>query len=335
MSATQQGVENPRRAILADIVKNRNESVVSELRESGASEEELKGLIPETPEDDPKRPKDIPQDEWAQMSDEDKDGALKSKESETPPAETAPETPAETEPKKYKGKVDGREVEFEEKAVIEEGLKALQKNSAADKRLEEASRLYREAQETMKAAAQGRAPQPPSNDGAAVNEDALAKAAKAIQYGTEAEARDALAGLMRHAESGGKALTIDDVQEFINHRDAKQWAEGEYKDILGDQKLRTLFVNEERRIRAAEAKGEREPKSYRDLYEEIGTGLRDWKKAFTPPASQGTGREDVKARKTTVVSVPAAAARQPAPTETTPPSSSDIVSSMRKARGQA
>jgi hypothetical protein len=347
MSATpNQGVENPRRALLAEIVSNRNAVVVGELREGGATEEELKPLTSEPEADDPKRPADIPQEEWAQMSDEDKNNAGAKPAAEAEPATepaAAEQTPAET-PKKYKGKVDGQEVEFDEAKVIEEGLKALQKNSAADKRLEDASRtsaeaarLLKEAQETINRAALARPAQDsqatPSKDGSPIAEDALAKAAHAVQYGSEAEAKDALAGLIEAAASKGKTLTQADVIELLDYRDARQWAETEYKDVLGDPKLRTLFVSTEREKRAA---GDGRP--YRELYQEIGSGLREWAKGITTAtASQpGTGtREDVKARKTTVVSVPTAAARQPAPQETKVPTPSETIAKMREARHQS
>jgi hypothetical protein len=340
MSATpNQGVENPRRALLAEIVTNRNAEVAHELREGGATEEELKPLTSEPEADDPKRPTDIPKDEWASMSDEAKNNAAKpAGEPEAPAAaETPAETPAET--KKYKGKVDGQEVEFDEAKVIEEGLKALQKDSAADRRLEEASRLLREAQETINRAAQARtdathadSTAAPSKDGSPIAEDALAKAAHAVQYGSEAEARDALAGLVEAAASKGKTLTHTDVLELLDYRDARKWAETEYKDVLGDPKLRTLFVSTEREKRAA---GDGRP--YRDLYQDIGNGLREWAKGIAPaPAPQpGTGtREDVKARKTTIVSVPTAAARQATPEEPKVPTPSETIAQMRAARHQ-
>jgi hypothetical protein len=344
MSATpNQGVENPRRALLAEIVTNRNAEVAHELREGGATEEELKPLTSEPEADDPKRPTDIPKEEWAAMSDEDKNNASAKPAGEPDPAaapaaaETPAETPAAT--KKYKGKVDGQEVEFDESKVIEEGLKALQKDSAADRRLEEASRLLREAQETINRAAQARtdatradSPVTPPKDGSPIADDALAKAAHAVQYGSEAEARDALAGLVEAAASKGKTLTHTDVLELLDYRDARKWAETEYKDVLGDPKLRTLFVSSEREKRAA---GDGRP--YRDLYQDIGNGLREWAKGIAPaPAPQpGTGtREDVKARKTTIVTVPTAAARQPTPEEPKVPTPSETIAQMRAARHQ-
>jgi hypothetical protein len=342
MSATpNQGVENPRRALLAEIVSNRNAEVVDELREGGATEEELKPLTSEPEADDPKRPADIPKDEWAQMSDEAKNNAIAPATTEAAATSTAATatTPEAEAPKKYKGKVDGQEVEFEESKVIEEGLKALQKDSAADRRLEEASRLLREAQETINRAAQARtdatradSPVAPPKDGSPIADDALAKAAHAVQYGSEAEARDALAGLVEAAASKGKTLTHTDVLELLDYRDARKWAETEYKDVLGDPKLRTLFVSSEREKRAA---GDGRP--YRDLYQDIGNGLREWAKGIAPaPAPQpGTGtREDVKARKTTIVTVPTAAARQPTPEEPKVPTPSETIAQMRAARHQ-
>jgi hypothetical protein len=342
MSATpNQGVENPRRALLAEIVTNRNAEVADEMREGGATEEELKPLTSEPEADDPKRPADIPKDEWATMSDEDKNNAIAPAETEAAAttAATTTTTPEPEAPKKYKGKVDGQEVEFDEAKVIEEGLKALQKDSAADRRLEEASRLLREAQETINRAAQARtdathadSTAAPSKDGSPIAEDALAKAAHAVQYGSEAEARDALAGLVEAAASKGKTLTHTDVLELLDYRDARKWAETEYKDVLGDPKLRTLFVSTEREKRAA---GDGRP--YRDLYQDIGNGLREWAKGIAPtPAPSGTGtREEVKARKTTVVSVPTAAARQTPPQEPKVPTPSETILKMREARHQS
>jgi hypothetical protein len=172
----------------------------------------------------------------------------------------------------------------------------------------------------------------PPKDGSPIAEDALAKAAHAVQYGSEAEAKDALAGLIDAAASKGKTLTHTDVLELLDYRDARKWAETEYKDVLGDPKLRTLFVSTEREKRAA---GDGRP--YRDLYQDIGNGLREWAKGIAPtPAPQpGTGtREEVKARKTTVVSVPTAAARQTPPQEPKVPTPSETIAKMREARHQ-
>jgi hypothetical protein len=82
MSATREGVENVRRAALADIVKNRTEILANELKEGGASAEDVASLAPapEPSTDDPKRPEDVSIEEWAGLSDEDKAAHIKSAE---------------------------------------------------------------------------------------------------------------------------------------------------------------------------------------------------------------------------------------------------------------
>jgi hypothetical protein len=67
--------------------------------------------------------------------------------------------------KKIKIKVDGQEQEVDESAVLEAGMRTLQKESAADKRLEEATkardeaeRLRKRVEETLAAGRTGRRP---------------------------------------------------------------------------------------------------------------------------------------------------------------------------------
>ena len=76
---------------------------------------------------------------------------------------------------------------------------------------------------------------------------------------------------------------------------------------------------------------------YRELYSDIGNGLREWLKTATPsqPAPTNT-REARHERNASVVQIPAAAARQqPAQTQQKEPSPSEVVDRMRKARHQA
>lgn len=337
MSATQQGVENHRRAALADIVKNRGESLVAELKDGGASEEDLASVTPAPDEntDDPNRPADISPETWNAMSDEEKSNALAAADEGT----TVTETATVEEPKaKIKIKVDGKEQEVDQDAVLQAGIKALQKETAADKRLEEAARLKKEAEAAAAQAAQARQQ---NTETTLSRQDATleqltdqdyVETVKKVQYGTPEEASAALKSLVAKAATSGQSetLTMAHVSEMLDFREANQWAHDEYKDILGEPKLKALFVQEEKRLRAA---GDNRP--YRELYEEIGTGLRSWRDGLKPTPQTTNSAETRQERKSRIVTVKQAQARPPAPTPTKEPTPSDIIDKMRQARGQA
>lgn len=334
MSATREGVVSFAQQTRDQIAKARTEAIKAEIKEGGGNPDELETAPIDAA--DPLKPADMPVEDWSAMSDEAKAQAITEAKqraeapetpAEEPAATVAPEVPSTT---KIKIKVDGQELEVDEEQIRAAGIRTLQKETAADKRLEDATRLFKEAQEMVNRAAAGpKDTTGPSTDGP-VNEDALAKAAKAIQYGSEAEAKEALAGLIEAAGAKGKPLTQTDVLELLEYSDAKKWVEGEFKDVLADPKMRKLFVDTEKEKRAA---GDGRP--YRELYQEIGVELRDWKKAMAPPASTTTAtRADVQARKTAIVQVPTTASRQPAPQTVKEPSPSDVIDKMRQARHQ-
>jgi hypothetical protein len=185
--------------------------------------------------------------------------------------------------------------------VLQAGIKAMQKETAADKRLEEAARLKKEAEAALAAA---RAPaQDPNQDGRTqpakagattveqlTDQDYL-ETVKKVQYGTPEEASAALKSLVSKAATSGQTeeLTMAHVAEMLDFREAMSWAQDEFKDILGDPKLKALFSGEEKRMRAA---GDNRP--YREVYEEIGNGLRGWRDGFkatpAPAAEELQGR---------------------------------------------
>jgi len=342
MSATREGVVNPRDEMMAEIAKARQEQLAQEFKEGGGDISVL-----EPADHTAKMPEGTDPAEWEKL-DETARAALVEAEEERKKAEAAAgsgETqapvgaPAETPKAKVKIKVDGQELEVDEEAVREAGIKALQKQSAADKRLEESARLKKEAEaearrilEDAKKQANQDVPPPPDKGAAAVEkltDDRFIEAVKKIQYGSETEASQALKGLISEAAKAGKPaeLTLSEVGEYLEFREATTWAHDEFKDILGDPKLKTLFSQEEKRIRAA---GDMRP--YREVYEDIGKGLREWlkEKSPTPPSKDLTRHE----RKASVVTIPTAAARQPAPTQPKEPSASEVVDRMRKARHQ-
>lgn len=383
-TATPSGVVNRRAEQMAAVVKSREDQVDKEMKEGGQTEgisvlarpdrEGAGGAVSVV------KPEGVDQAEWDKLDDEAKAGLAEAEaervrvEEEAARAAAGGETDeqkkererketeaaalAEAERKKAdeaaraaaaggktKIKVDGQEVEVDEAQIRDAGIRALQKETAADKRLEEASRLFREATAAVEAARSGAvqdlnkdkggASLPGTGGGAAevLTDAAFTEAVKKIQYGSEAEAAAVLKDLITKAARAGQpeTLTLDRVAEMLDFRDATRWAHEEYKDILGDPNLKALFSANEKKARAA---GDMRP--YRELYTEIGNGLRDWLKtkgpATPPPAPAGTSRTDLKERKASVVVVTSAAGRQAAPPQPKEPSSTETIDKMREQR---
>ena len=348
MSATREGVVSDRAEMLAEIAKSRHDQLAAEFKQGGG---DISVLEPSEPAPAaPVMPEGTDQAEWEKLDETAKqalveaDAERKAAEATQPPAETvdAPAASVDQPKAKVKIKVDGQELEVDEEAVREAGIKALQKQSAADKRLEESARLKKEAEaearrileEAKRQATQTQEPAKLPDQGATsvekLTDDHFIQAVKAIQYGSEADAMAALKNIVTQAASSGKSeqLTLAEVNEMLEFREATRWANDEYKEILGDPKLKTLFSSEEKRLRAA---GDMRP--YREVYTDIGNGLREWLKEKAPAAAPATQTRHE--RKASVVTIPSASARQPAPTQQKELTPSEIVDRMRKERHQA
>ncbi len=370
-TATPTGVVNKRADMMAHIAKTREAQIDQELKEGGTPEgiavleagESVATAGPVT------KPEGVDQAEWDKLDAEAKAGLAEAEaervrveaeaaggESEEDKAsekkekeDAAGKAAASVSPqsKKVKIKVDGQEVEVEESALVAAGIRTMQKETAADKRLEDATRLFKEATAAIETARAGVVQDPnrggaslPNKGGSAaevLTDEAFTEAVKKIQYGSEAEAAATLKDLITKAAASGQSeqLTLDRVAEMLDFREATQWANGEYKEILGDPKLRTLFVSEEKRLRAA---GDMRP--YREIYTDIGNGLREWLKGKTPSQTQQTEAEKTalqkrQERKSSVVTIPSAAARQTPAPQPKEPTASEVVDQMRKARRQA
>jgi hypothetical protein len=206
--------------------------------------------------------------------------------------------------------VDGKPLKVKTSQILEHGRKSLQKEVAADQRLELATRLLDEA--TKRAHGQ-----PPSPEGAQpsasevkgdVKEKGDAELAELIQYGTKEQAATAISEIRRR-DAG--TVTQDGLQEFISKQlpavvssqlafhEAIRTAQSEYKDIFADPYLSSLFHIEEHKARQA---GDVRPHS--DLYKTIGDGIRAHFKLKAPTPSTGPTLEEKRELKAKAPSVP-------------------------------
>lgn len=229
--------------------------------------------------------------------------------------ESQPETPEPeqtTEPPKRtrKLKVDGQEVEVEEDKVFEAGVRALQKESAADKRLEEATRLLREAQARAEQPAQQQQP----------SEDPDVALAVALQYGDQQAAVNAIKQLK---EAGGvkpeqQQQVLTQVLAMLDYRDGVSYYQQEYSDLAGDPYCNQLVGEGLRRARAL---GDKRPT--KELLKQFGEELRQWR---------GVTMDDKKARKSEIQEVQSAGGKKPAPQPEKPKSTEETIADMASRR---
>lgn len=180
--------------------------------------------------------------------------------------EQAPATP---EAKVVRVKVDG-----EERAVTEDELiRSYQKNSAADRRLEEAAQLLREAEQ--RAAQVAVQVQQPVETPIEVR-DEVKETLAAIYSGDEEAATEALTKLMSKNRGGDQPTpqvyqpSVDDlasaVQEKLVFDQAVTKVQTDYPDIVSDRNLEMLAVM---RSNEAIAQGVPRAKALLDAAEEI------------------------------------------------------------------
>lgn len=240
--------------------------------------------------------------------------------------------------------VNGKPTKFKQSQIVDAGRRTLQKDAAADMKLEIASKLLREAEERV-------GKQPPSQEGAqppaepqkAVQEKSDADLAELLQYGTKEQAASAIAEIRRR-DSG--AVDQKGLQEFISRQlpdlvtsqlafhTAVREAQAEFKDIFADPHLTTLFHVQEHRLRQA---GDARP--HAELYKEIGAGIRSHFKLPVPSKDTGPTLEQKRDLKAATPAVPRAAAARVDPGDAgkkvTPEEARErALEALRKSRGQ-
>jgi hypothetical protein len=236
---------------------------------------------------------------------------------ETPEVEEVIEPPAE---KMIKVKVDGVEKEVPESLILDAGVRAVQKESAADKRLAEATQLLKTAQE---AAAPKKTPLP--------DMDAV-ELANRIRMGSDEEAQAAISILLERNQATPDQIADvaeERVLKKLEFKDALTWFQTSYPEVVADPYLIQIAIAEEQRLRDAG-----DTRGYKDVYKDVGDAIskkmNEWR-GGKPTVSTNTEKKE---RKSEISNLPAASARKVAQEQPQAKSPSQVIEDMRKARGQ-
>ena len=250
----------------------------------------------------------------------------------SPQEEQVAEQLAEPEVQKIKVKVDGVEQEVDVDTLV----RTFQKNSAADRRLEEATRLLREAEE--------RAAQAESSSEQQVveqsSDDLRAEAAQIIDRmydGDKDAAADALIQLMSKAKGGDQptqvpAQTVDEgeITDRVLARMAVNAAfekvKTDYPEIISNPDLEVLTAMKiDRAVAAGTPRAQAMLEAADEVYRSIGKEPAGRQK----PAPVNS-RQDNKARLDNIPTASASATPSESPSENNSPSS--VIAEMAKKR---
>ncbi len=298
--------DHPRAAMLKQIAENRTEVINRELAEAGDPP-----IVPEAASEQEVAPEPAPE-----------------------PEPTA--APVVEPVKMVTLRVDGKDIEVPEDKIREAGIRTLQKDTAADQRLAEATRILREVQGTLKSV-----PTPvdvASQQAAADLETRAKNYTNAIRYGTEEEALNASKAMLLEVEKGRQAIPPEPVIRALVRsenevNDALRQFRTDYPEIVADKNLMLLAINMENERLAAIQGGREQPISHAEAFKRHGDAIREWKGGIKPEnvANLNEKRE----RKASIQQPQVASARKAAPIEVKEPSASDVINEIRKRRGQA
>lgn len=279
---------NPRNAAMAEIARSAHQAVSGELSDF----DEDTGQIT------PKEPDQVAQDTKKDDTPED------------PPAVAAPpaEPPA---PKMATIVVDGQAIEVEESRLIEAGKRTLQKETAADRRLQEAENKRRQAEALLEQAQRFN----PNQPNTVPSQDAPPQAQQATN-GFDPAMLDTVLD---------QKLYIRDAQK------AREAFEKEFPEIASDPDLmQVAAAREQRRLDTAAALGESLGNPF-EAYRAHGEAIRSMLKKHAAPVAS-TETQDKAERKRSITAVPAVNARTPAPQEKKPPTTGELIEQMRAQR---
>lgn len=331
MSATREGVVSPRQEMLAQIVKSRETEVIEQIKEGGGDANLDRTAVPEG---DPLRPETISEQDWAGMSDEARAEAVRSTKSEedSQPAGEAAETVEAgasevTEEEMVTIKVNGKEQQVPKSKVLDTGIRAMQKDLAADEKLARASEKEKQAEESRRryeALLLGHRQSPASEDPAQLSDKEVGEIRAAHKEGGE----DAAVEITRRILAGRKEATQlhpAQVVQLVSDVMEAEHFKREHADVWNDPIARNVFMDLEDRARAA---GDKRPAS--ELRPEIAGFVRE--RLGIKPKRVEQGQERVE-RKKTIVNLPSApSVRREGPKPTPTLTDSERVAKIREGR---
>jgi hypothetical protein len=239
---------------------------------------------------------------------------------ETQEAAPVTETPAQIAapqaPRMLTIIVDGQPIEVEESRIMEAGKRTLQKDHAADRRLQEAVQTKRQADELLARA------QRLSNPDAADQEPTPSQDASPQPARQQAFDPAALATYVDNQ------LYMRDAEKAA----AKFWKD--FPDIASDPYLKSMAINlENQRLSTATALGERfgDPA---EAYQKHGETIKKWLAERTGQAAPVQTMADKKEAKRTITAIPAVNAKAPAPQPAKVLSTAELIEQMRENRGK-
>ena len=251
---------------------------------------------------------------------------------------------ADDQPKMVKVKVDGAEFDVPE-AEIEAagGVKAYQKDKAAENRLEKANKALAEtrqlqaliAQQVQRNAAQQQPQQPkPTMD------QFIASRMEKLRFGTEEESASAMREILQLQRVDTNEITQNAVMTMQKNMAVDNFKK-EFQDVVSNPLLLRLAATLENEHVARHGP----QKDWNTFYRSIGnqvrsvTGRQSQPTANTPKSTISTTSDPIsqspsekEARKASIVNIPTAAARATV-AESKPETREDILNSMRKSRG--
>jgi hypothetical protein len=238
---------------------------------------------------------------------------------------------------RVKVKVDGVESEVS----IAEMVRSFQKESAATHRLEEASRLLREAKASTQEQPAPAATPTPATDAKPNVAPGLKEFINAVYEGDEERAAELFGTMMGGATAKAEAPTLNvneiaaQVEQQIQVKSALAQFGKDFTEIAGNPYLQQIadgYLGEEL------ASGKHP--SFNAALTASGNRVRDWVRdtaaQITPAvASPTTTRQEKLERKASVTPIKVAAGISASASEEKPQSASDVIAEMRRQRGQA